>query len=315
MLTNNNIERELQNNKLWFHRNNYFEAKIRDLPEDPSGVRCTEKKFVINATENDILFIPVNAITNSSLDAESKTSICSGDITKVEVRQEYTKYVLVCTKDTGDIFKIYVDAYADKVQLEHIIAFVETFKNTNIELLYALKRDDVREAMKNIRNKTTSTSSETAVNDATEQIGKVWNKISNAQNAQNAIGPIILIVFFFFFFIPIFSTIMTVFGEVADNTFPILAVVPVVFLVFFVFVFITIFKNAVKNRDNIMQEGPGRVTYDYKQNNNNNEQKTNRGPMTQEKMENIREKIDEEMVTSSGPINSNDSDYGGIKKY
>ena len=79
--------------------------------------------------------------------------------------------------------------------------------------------------------------------------------------------------------------------------------------------FITILKNAVKNRDNIMQEGPGRVTYDYKQNNNNNEQKTNRGPMTQEKMENIREKIDEEMVTSNGPIASHDSDYGGIKKY
>ena len=37
--------------------------------------------------------------------------------------------------------------------------------------------------------------------------------------------------------------------------------------------------------------------------------------MTQEKMENIREKIDEEMVTSSGPINSHDSDFGGIKKY
>ena len=162
MLTNNDIERELQNNKLWFHRNNYFEAKVRDLPEDPSGIKCTEKKFVINATENDIIFVPVNAITNSSLDADQKTNICSGDITKVEVRQEYTKYVLVCTKDTGDIFKIYVDAYADKVQLEHIIAFVETFKNTNIELLYALKRDDVREAMKNIRNKTTSTSSETS---------------------------------------------------------------------------------------------------------------------------------------------------------
>ena len=315
MLTNNDIERELQNNKLWFHRNNYFEAKVRDLPEDPSGVRCTEKKFVINATENDIIFVPVNAITNSSLDADKKTNICSGDITKVEVRQEYTKYVLVCTKDTGDIFKIIVDAYADKVQLDHIIAFVETFKNTNIELLYALKRDDVREAMNNIRNKTTSTNSETIKNDATEQIGKVWNKTRNAQNAQNAIGPIILIVFFFFFFIPIFSTIMTVFSEVADHTFPIFAVIPVVFLAFFVFVFITILKNAFKNRDDIMQEGPGRVTYDYKQNNNNNEQKTNRGPMTQEKMENIREKIDEEMVTSSGPINSNDSDYGGIKKY
>jgi hypothetical protein len=106
---------------------------------------------------------------------------------------------------------------------------------------------------------------------------------------------------------------MTVFSEVADDTFPIFAVIPVVFLAFFVFVFITILKNAFKNRDDIMQEGPGRVTYDYKQ--NNTEGKPNRGPMTQEKMENIREKNDEEMVTSNWPIASHDSDYGGIKKY
>ena len=62
-----------------------------------------------------------------------------------------------------------------------------------------------------------------------------------------------------------------------------------------------------------MQEGPGRVTYDYKE--NNTEEKPKRDPMTQEKMENIREKIDEEMVTSSGPINSHDSDFGGIKDF
>ena len=61
-----------------------------------------------------------------------------------------------------------------------------------------------------------------------------------------------------------------------------------------------------------MDEGPGRVTYDYKE---KQEPKSPRGPMTQEKMENIREKIDEEMVTSNGPINSHDSDFGGIKKY
>ena len=317
MLTNNDIERELQNNSLWFHRNNYFEAKVRDLPEDPSGIRCTEKRFVINATENDIIFVPVNAITNSSLDADQKTNICSGDITKIEVRQEYTKYVLVCTKDTGDIFKIIVDAYADKVQLDHIIAFVETFKNVNINLLYALKRDDVREAMNNIHNgqnsdtKTTVSTSEFQAR-AEETINNAFNKIENAQKNQAAIGPILVIIFFFFFFIPIFGTIVSIFGEVADHTFPIFAVIPFVFLFFFVFIFITIIKNAMKNRDDIMDEGPGRVTYDYKE---KQEPKSPRGPMTQEKMENIREKIDEEMVTSNGPINSHDSDFGGIKKY
>ena len=145
MLTNNEIERELQNNNLWFHRNNYFDARIDDLPEDPAGTKVKNKRFVVNATENDILFIPVNTITNSSIEAYKKTSICSGDITMVEVRQEYTKFVLVCTKDTGDVFKIYVDVYMDKSQLDHVITFVETFKNQNIQLLYALKKDEVKE--------------------------------------------------------------------------------------------------------------------------------------------------------------------------
>ena len=321
MLTNSEIERELQNNNLWFHRNNYFDARIDDLPEDPAGTKVKNKRFVVNATENDILFIPVNTITNSSIEAYKKTSICSGDITMVEVRQEYTKFVLVCTKDTGDIFKIYIDVYMDKSQLDHVIAFVETFKNQNIQLLYALKRDEVREAMNNIhkgQNSDTKTK-ETVISTTTEfqskaeeTINNAFNKIENAQKNQAAIGPILAIFFFFFFFIPIFGTIVSIFGEVADHTFPIFAIIPFVFLFFFVFVFVTIIKNAMKNRDDIMDEGPGRVTYDYKE---KQEPKSPRGPMTQEKMENIREKIDEEMVTSSGPINSHDSDFGGIKKY
>ena len=187
MLTNNEIERELQNNNLWFHRNNYFDARIDDLPEDPAGTKVKNKRFVVNATENDIIFVPVNAITNSSLDADQKTNICSGDITKVEVRQEYTKYVLVCTKDTGDIFKIIVDAYADKVQLDHIIAFVETFKNVNINLLYALKRDDVREAMNNIHNGQNSDTKtkETVISTTTEFQSKAEETINNAFNKIN----------------------------------------------------------------------------------------------------------------------------------
>lgn len=321
MLTNNEIERELQNNNLWFHRNNYFDARIDDLPEDPAGTKVKNKRFVVNATENDILFIPVNTITNSSIEAHKKTNICSGDITMVEVRQEYTKFILVCTKDTGDIFKIYVDVYMDKSQLDHVIAFVETFKNQNIQLLYALKRDEVREAMNNInkgqssntKTKETVTTSETVRENAENTINKAFERIENAQKNQAAIGPILAIFFFFFFFIPIFGTIVSIFGEVADHTFPIFAIIPFVFLFFFVFIFVTIIKNAMKNRDDIMDEGPGRVTYDYKE--NNTEEKPKRGPMTQEKMENIREKIDEEMITSSGPINSHDSDFGGIKKY
>ena len=295
MLTNNEIERELQNNNLWFHRN--------------------------NATENDILFIPVNTLTNSSIEAHKKTNICSGDITMVEVRQEYTKFILVCTKDTGDIFKIYVDVYMDKSQLDHVIAFVETFKNQNIQLLYALKRDEVREAMNNInigkntdtKTKVISTTTTTEYKSKVEEtINNAFDKINNTQQVQKAILPIFVIIFFFVFFIPIFGTIVSIFGEVADHTFPIFAIIPFVFLFFFVFVFVTIIKNAMKNRDDIMDEGPGRVTYDYKE---KQEPKSPRGPMTQEKMENIREKIDEEMVTSSGPINSHDSDFGGIKKY
>ena len=320
MLTNNEIERELQNNNLWFHRNNYFDARIDDLPEDPAGTKVKNKRFVVNATENDILFIPVNTITNSSIEAHKKTNICSGDITMVEVRQEYTKFILVCTKDTGDIFKIYVDVYMDKSQLDHVIAFVETFKNQNIQLLYALKRDEVREAMNNIhkgqnsntKTKEAVTTSETVRENAENTINKAFERIENAQKNQAAIGPILAIFFFFFFFIPIFGTIVSVFSEVADHTFPIFAIIPFVFLFFFVFIFVTIIKNAMKNRDDIMDEGPGRVTYDYKE---KQEPKSPRGSMTQEKMENIREKIDEEMVTSNGPINSHDSDFGGIKKY
>ena len=314
MLTNNEIERELQNNNLWFHRNNYFDARIDDLPEDPAGTKVKNKRFVVNATENDILFIPVNTITNSSIEAYKKTSICSGDITMVEVRQEYTKFVLVCTKDTGDVFKIYVDVYMDKSQLDHVITFVETFKNKNIQLLYALKRDEVREAMNNIHKGQSSNTKtqETVRENAENTINKAFERIENAQKNQAAIGPILAIFFFFFFFIPIFGTIVSIFGEVADHTFPIFAIIPFVFLFFFVFIFVTIIKNAMKNRDDIMDEGPGRVTYDYKE---KQEQKNPRGPMTQEKMENIREKIDEEMVTSNGPINSHDSDFGGIKKY
>lgn len=313
MLTNT-IERELQNNKLWFHRNNYFEARIKDLPEDPNGVKCSEKKFIVNATENDILFIPVNQITNNSLDADKKTSICSGDITMVEVRQEYSKYILVCTKDTGDIFSITVDSYVEKEQIDHVIAFVETFKNKNIELLYALKRDEVREAMKNIKNKTTVTSTTTTSNSTNERIKNTFDKINNAQDVQKYISPVIFIIFFFFFFLPIFSTIFSAFREFGGGEFGMFAIIPVIFLVFVIFIFISIFKSAFKNRDNIMQEGPGRVTYDYKQNNTEDSENPH-GPMTQEKMENIREKIDEEMVTSTGPISSNDDDYGGIKKY
>lgn len=314
MLTNNEIERELQNNNLWFHRNNYFDARIDDLPEDPAGTKVKNKRFVVNATENDILFIPVNTITNSSIEAYKKTSICSGDITMVEVRQEYTKFVLVCTKDTGDVFKIYVDVYMDKSQLDHVITFVETFKNQNIQLLYALKKDEVKEAMNNIRKGQSSNTKtqETVRENAENTINNAFSKIENAQKNQAAIGPILAIFFFFFFFIPIFGTIVSVFSEVADHTFPIFAIIPFVFLFFFVFIFVTIIKNAMKNRDDIMDEGPGRVTYDYKE---KQEQKNPRGPMTQEKMENIREKIDEEMVTSNGPINSHDSDFGGIKKY
>ena len=314
MLTNNEIERELQNNNLWFHRNNYFDARIDDLPEDPAGTKVKNKRFVVNATENDILFIPVNTITNSSIEAYKKTSICSGDITMVEVRQEYTKFVLVCTKDTGDVFKIYVDVYMDKSQLDHVITFVETFKNKNIQLLYALKRDEVREAMNNIHKGQSSNTKtqETVRENAENTINKAFERIENAQKNQAAIGPILAIFFFFFFFIPIFGTIISIFGEVAEHTFPIFAIIPFVFLFFFVFIFVTIIKNAMKNRDDIMDEGPGRVTYDYKE---KQEQKNPRGPMTQEKMENIREKIDEEMVTSNGPINSHDSDFGGIKKY
>ena len=314
MLTNNEIERELQNNNLWFHRNNYFDARIDDLPEDPAGTKVKNKRFVVNATENDILFIPVNTITNSSIEAYKKTSICSGDITMVEVRQEYTKFVLVCTKDTGDVFKIYVDVYMDKSQLDHVITFVETFKNQNIQLLYALKKDEVKEAMNNIRKGQSSNTKtqETVRENAENTINKAFERIENAQKNQAAIGPILAIFFFFFFFIPIFGTIVSVFSEVADHTFPIFAIIPFVFLFFFVFIFVTIIKNAMKNRDDIMDEGPGRVTYDYKE---KQEQKNPRGPMTQEKMENIREKIDEEMVTSNGPINSHDSDFGGIKKY
>lgn len=321
MLTNNEIERELQNNNLWFHRNNYFDARIDDLPEDPAGTKVKNKRFVVNATENDILFIPVNTLTNSSIEAHKKTNICSGDITMVEVRQEYTKFILVCTKDTGDIFKIYVDVYMDKSQLDHVIAFVETFKNQNIQLLYALKRDEVREAMNNIhkgqssntKTQETITTSETVRENAENTINKAFERIENAQKNQAAIGPILAIFFFFFFFIPIFGAIISIFGEVAEHTFPIFTIIPFVFLFFFAFVFFTIIKSAIQNKDNIMQEGPGRVTYDYKE--NNTEEKPKRGPMTQEKMENIREKIDEEMVTSSGPINSHDSDFGGIKKY
>ena len=314
MLTNNEIERELQNNNLWFHRNNYFDARIDDLPEDPAGTKVKNKRFVVNATENDILFIPVNTITNSSIEAYKKTSICSGDITMVEVRQEYTKFVLVCTKDTGDVFKIYVDVYMDKSQLDHVITFVETFKNQNIQLLYALKKDEVKEAMNNIRKGQSSNTKtqETVRENAENTINNAFSKIENAQKNQAAIGPILAIFFFFFFFIPIFGTIVSVFSEVADHTFPIFAIIPFVFLFFFVFIFVTIIKNAMKNRDDIMDEGPGRVTYDYKE---KQESKSPRGPMTQEKMENIREKIDEEMVTSNGPINSHDSDFGGIKKY
>ena len=314
MLTNNEIERELQNNNLWFHRNNYFDARIDDLPEDPAGTKVKNKRFVVNATENDILFIPVNTITNSSIEAYKKTSICSGDITMVEVRQEYTKFVLVCTKDTGDVFKIYVDVYMDKSQLDHVITFVETFKNQNIQLLYALKKDEVKEAMNNIRKGQSSNTKtqETVRENAENTINKAFERIENAQKNQAAIGPILAIFFFFFFFIPIFGTIISIFGEVAEHTFPIFAIIPFVFLFFFVFIFVTIIKNAMKNRDDIMDEGPGRVTYDYKE---KQEQKNPRGPMTQEKMENIREKIDEEMVTSNGPINSHDSDFGGIKKY
>ena len=314
MLTNNEIERELQNNNLWFHRNNYFDARIDDLPEDPAGTKVKNKRFVVNATENDILFIPVNTITNSSIEAYKKTSICSGDITMVEVRQEYTKFVLVCTKDTGDVFKIYVDVYMDKSQLDHVITFVETFKNQNIQLLYALKKDEVKEAMNNIRKGQSSNTKtqETVRENAENTINKAFERIENAQKNQAAIGPILAIFFFFFFFIPIFGTIVSVFSEVADHTFPIFAIIPFVFLFFFVFIFVTIIKNAMKNRDDIMDEGPGRVTYDYKE---KQEPKSPRGPMTQEKMENIREKIDEEMVTSNGPINSHDSDFGGIKKY
>ena len=321
MLTNNEIERELQNNNLWFHRNNYFDARIDDLPEDPAGTKVKNKRFVVNATENDILFIPVNTITNSSIEAHKNTNICSGDITMVEVRQEYTKFILVCTKDTGDIFKIYVDVYMDKSQLDHVIAFVETFKNQNIQLLYALKRDEVREAMNNIhkgqssntKTQETITTSETVRENAENTINKAFERIESAQKNQAAIGPILAIFFFFFFFIPIFGAIISIFGEVAEHTFPIFAIIPFVFLFFFVFIFVTIIKAAIQNKDNIMQEGPGRVTYDYKE--NNTEEKPKRDPMTQEKMENIREKIDEEMVTSSGPINSHDSDFGGIKKY
>ena len=295
MLTNNEIERELQNNNLWFHRNNYFDARIDDLPEDPAGTKVKNKRFVVNATENDILFIPVNTLTNSSIEAHKKTNICSGDITMVEVRQEYTKFILVCTKDTGDIFKIYVDVYMDKSQLDHVITFVETFKNQNIQLLYALKRDEVREAMNNIhkgqnsntKTKEAVTTSETVRENAENTINKAFKRIENAQKSQAAIGPILAIFFFFFFFIPIFGTIVSVFSEVADHTFPIFAIIPFVFLFFFVFIFVTIIKNAMKNRDDIMDEGPGRVTYDYKE---KQEPKSPRGSMTQEKMENIREK-------------------------
>lgn len=320
MLTNNEIERELQNNNLWFHTNNYFDARIDDLPEDPAGTKAKNKRFVVNATENDILFIPVNTVTNSSVEAHKKTSICSGDITMVEVRQEYTKFVLVCTKDTGDEFRIYVDVYMDKSQLNHVIAFVETFKNKNIQLLYALKRDEVREAMNNIHNntnsntkaKTTVTTTETVRENAEETIKNAFDRINNAQEVQKNVLPIVFIIIFFFFFIPIFGTIVSVFGEVAEHTFPIFAIIPFVFLFFFVFIFVTIIKTAIKNRENMMDDGPGRVTYDYKE---KQEPRSPRGPMTQEKMENIREKIDEEMVTSSGPIETHDNDYGGIKKY
>lgn len=282
MLTNQKIEESLKNANLWFHSNNYFFGTIPDLKGSVETVKSGNKtlsRFLINLTENDIVIIPVvyAGFATEELLTEEKIDICSGDIEKVVVvPQNGYYYRLDVKKRDGEEIKITVNLLVDDFQRRNIIKFVENFKNEGAEKLY---REEFRPSF--------STSNYSNVN-------------SDAKPPLARIFTILLFVYIIGFFAFVFAGILGY-----EDIFELFPLLIIGFIIVWVFGVLSSVSSVLKgiNKDNTDTT-----------NGQMNQDRPSFNQMSQEQREEAREKRQEDIITSSGPIVSNDENYGGIKK-
>lgn len=282
MLTNQKIEESLKNANLWFHSNNYFFGTIPDLKGSVETVKSGNKtlsRFLINLTENDIVIIPVvyAGFATEELLTEEKIDICSGDIEKVVVvPQNGYYYRLDVKKRDGEEIKITVNLLVDDFQRRNIIKFVENFKNEGAEKLY---REEFRPGF--------STSNYSNIS-------------SDAKSPLVRIFTILLFVYIIGFFAFVFAGILGY-----EDIFELFPLLIIGFIIVWVFGVLSSVSSVLKgiNKDN-MDTTNGQM----------NQDRPSFNQMSQEQREEAREKRQEDIITSSGPIVSNDENYGGIKK-
>ena len=282
MLTNQKIEESLKNANLWFHSNNYFFGTIPDLKGSVETVKSGNKtlsRFLINLTENDIVIIPVvyAGFATEELLTEEKIDICSGDIEKVVVvTQNGYYYRLDVKKRDGEEIKITVNLLVDDFQRRNIIKFVENFKNEGAEKLY---REEFRPGF--------STSNYSNIS-------------SDAKSPLVRIFTILLFVYIIGFFAFVFAGILGY-----EDIFELFPLLIIGFIIVWVFGVLSSVSSVLKgiNKDNTDTT-----------NGQMNQDRPSFNQMSQEQREEAREKRQEDIITSSGPIVSNDENYGGIKK-
>ena len=280
MITNERIEESLKNANLWFHTNAYFFGKISELKVDinaVSGSKRTSAKYLINLTENDIIIIPViSSGISEELFTEETIDVCSGDIEKVVVvPQNGYYYKLEVIKRDGEVINIIVNTLTDDFQRKNIIKFVENFKNEGAETLF---REEFRPSF--------STSNYSNIN-------------SNVRPPLAKIFTILLFVYIIGFFAFVFAGILGY-----EDIFELFPLLVIGFIIVWVFGVLSSVSNVLK--------GINKENMDV--NKQINRDKPSFSKMSQEQREEAREKRSEDIITSSGPIVSNDENYGGIKK-
>ena len=280
MITNERIEESLKNANLWFHTNTYFFGKISELKVDinaVSGSKRTSAKYLINLTENDIIIIPViSSGISEELFTEETIDICSGDVEKVVVvPQNGYYYKLEVIKRDGEVINIIVNTLTDDFQRKNIIKFVENFRNEGAETLF---REEFRPSF--------STSNYSNINsDVRPPLAKIFT--------------ILLFVYIVGFFAFVFAGILGY-----EDIFELFPLLVIGFIIVWVFGVLSSVSNVLK--------GINKENMDV--NKQINRDKPSFSKMSQEQREEAREKRSEDIITSSGPIVSNDENYGGIKK-
>ena len=277
MITNERIEESLKNANIWYHTNTYFFGTISDLKIDGAAITGNKKvsaKYLINLTENDIIIIPI---------------VYSGF--KEELFTE--EKINICSGDIEKVVVVPQNGYYYRLEVTKRDG--EVIKILVNLLTDELQRKNIIKFVENFRN-------EGAESLFREDFRPNFTNYTNVKQPQapfiKYIGVSILIYVFITF---LFTALVLVgYKDIVKFT-PFLSLS---FVIMWIFVFIGIISSALRtsrmrNTNINHQNNPNRPSFNQ---------------MTQEQREEVREKRNEDIITSTGPISSDDENYGGIKK-